>query len=101
MDTLPKRLAWLRETAGLSARGLGILAGLHPTHIGLIERGDRVDPSSSAMSQVAEVVGATLDWLIAGKGAPPTSGDVLAAVARARLAAQPVDEPRPSHPAAA
>lgn len=87
--SISERLGWLREQAGISARGLGLLAKLHPTHVGLIERGERVDPSSSAMDQIAVVLGCSLDWLIAGRGAPPSPEDVRAAVERARAAAQP------------
>lgn len=82
-------------------RALSDLAGLDSSHVRLIESGAREDPRSQTLAAIARATGSSLDWLVAGKGAPPAADDVLAAVARARLAAQPaVDEARPSQPAA-
>lgn len=84
-------------------RGLSDLASLDSSHVRLIESGVREDPRSQTLAAIARATGATLDWLIAGKGDPPSAEDVRAAVERARIAAQPAaaEEPRPSQPAAA
>lgn len=100
--TLAARVAHLRALGDLSMRALSDLAGLDSSHVRLIESGAREDPRSQTLAAIARATGSSLDWLITGGGAPPTADDVLAAVARARLAAQPaIDEPRPSQPAAA
>lgn len=80
---------------------LSRLASLAPPHLGMVLRGDIKSLSAETARKVAATTDCTLGWLMAGEGDPPAAADVLAAVERARLAAQPVDEPRPSHPAAA
>ena len=68
MDSIPKRLAFIRGLAELKPRKLSVLAGLHPTHARLIEKGDREDPSSSATAGLARACGVEPGWLIDGIG---------------------------------
>lgn len=72
-----------RSYAGLSARGLSALAGLAPSHVNLIET--RVENvGAQTVASLARVLGVTTDWLITGKGEPPTEESVRAAVKRAK-----------------
>lgn len=82
--TLALRLGHLRGLAGLSARSLSVLAGISPTHVSLIEAGRVSSPESHTSAALASVLGCSLDWLIAGKGKPPTEESVRAAVKRAK-----------------
>ncbi len=95
--SIAERVRWLRASAGLSMRSLSDLAGLDPSHVRLIESGERDDPRSKTLSQLANVTGVTLDWLIDGKGDTPDPDAVRAAVGRARgasdAAAPTLDEP--------
>jgi transcriptional regulator with XRE-family HTH domain len=69
--TLAERLIEVREGVGISARALSIVSDLHPTHISLIERGERLDPTSSVIDSVSVVLNCTTDYLIAGRGPKP------------------------------
>lgn len=91
IDSLPARLRWARETAGLSKRALSDLAGLDPSHVRLIESGDRLDPRVDTLGGIARVLGTTVDWLAFGNGAAPSADDVTNAVGRARATRPPPD----------
>lgn len=97
LTTLPDRLRWARETAGLSKRGLSDIAGLDPSHVRFIEAGERPNPSVDTLGALAEKLGTTVDWLAFGRGEAPTEAAVRAAVERARVAsdaaAPDIDEP--------
>lgn len=88
---LGRRLRELREGAGISARALGALAGLRAScHVGMVERGDVLEPSISILIPLARALGCSLDWLLAGQGERPSAESVRAALAAAR-ASCPVD----------
>ncbi len=96
------RLKLLLDLSGESAREVDRLAGRAPGQVSLIIAREQRALRDDVAIDYARALGCTVGWLVAGEGEAPTADDVLAAVARARLAAQPaVDEPRPSHPAAA
>lgn len=102
--SLATRLSAERAKSGLTQTDLASLAGLKtPSHVGMIERGERADIAATTATALARVLATTAEYLVDGIGDPPTTAEVLDAVARARLAAQPpaAAESRPSHPAAA
>lgn len=79
---LPDKIKQAREWAGLSMRRLSSLATLSQSHARLIEGGKRV--SLQTVTQIAEVLGLSLDWLAGREGAPePDPAEVIAAVKRA------------------
>ena len=85
MDTVGVRLRRARELAGgLSAGELGRLAGLSSAHVGLIERGTREAITGATALALSDVLGCSVEWLIAGRVEPPTAAAVTAAVAAAR-----------------
>jgi transcriptional regulator with XRE-family HTH domain len=53
-----------RLELGLSQEGLALAAGIHPTHVGLIERGLR-SPSLRVAKGLADALGLSLHSLIA------------------------------------
>lgn len=79
-----ERLRRARTLGGLSQRELATLAGLSPSHVGLIEQGRVDDLGSGAASSLATVLGVSLDWLVRGLGRRPAAADITAAVAKAR-----------------
>lgn len=79
-----ERLRRARTLGGLSQRELASLAGLSPSHVGLIEQGRVEDLGSDAASRLATVLGASLDWLVRGIGRCPPAADISAAVAKAK-----------------
>jgi transcriptional regulator with XRE-family HTH domain len=81
-----KRLAKARKAAGLSARQLSTLAGLAENVCAIIERGRVKNPSFAVVSQLAHVLGLSLDWLGNGLGPEPTKASILAAVEAAQKA---------------
>lgn len=81
---LADRLSLLRSLSNESARALSELAGLSPTHFGLIESGDRPDPKGSTIAALAGALGVDEGWLLTGRGLPPTAEQVRAAIKRAR-----------------
>lgn len=80
MDTIGKRVAFARGLSGLSRRSLSETCGLSGGLVGLIESGDRTDLATSTMLALSDTLGAKLEWLARGIGAPPTEAEVLAAV---------------------
>lgn len=85
--SLNARLAFLRAASGLSAGELAELAGLAPSLVAMIERGERGANGRLAVStaaSLARVLGCTIDWLVSGHGTEPDDAAVLRAVARAQ-----------------
>ena len=66
-DNLVKEFARVvkkqRESKGLSQETLGEAAGIHPTHVGLVERGRRI-PSIRVAASLANALGKPLWELI-------------------------------------
>lgn len=83
-STFGQRLRDLRETAGLSCRGLDSAAGLHFNHVAALERLDNCQATTAR--KLAEALGCSVGWLLAGEGEAPSAEDVRAAVERARAA---------------
>jgi transcriptional regulator with XRE-family HTH domain len=83
-DTLGKRLLRLRTKAGLSVSELARTAGLKsPSHIGLIERGERVEIAAQTALALSKTLGVSVEWLVNGEGDEPTEDAVKTAVERA------------------
>lgn len=60
-----------RKTVGLTQEELADLAEIHPTYVGLVERGER-NPSLDVAARIADALGFTLAELIA----PAESGRI-------------------------
>lgn len=86
LTSLAMRVAFARELSGLTPRGLSVIAGLDPTHVRLIETGERPKLYGETLVMLARALGTTAEWLITGDGNPPTRDEVLAGVERARAA---------------
>lgn len=77
------RLKEAREWAGLSRRALSTLAKLSNAHVSFAEAGKGL--SLQTATQLADVLGVSLDWLTARDQAPvPKPAQVIESVARAR-----------------
>jgi len=84
MTGVGARLQASRLLAKLSARELDRLAGKAEGHASLIEARKDSNVMAGTLQAYSEVLGCSLDWLIAGKGEPPTQEQVQVAVAVAR-----------------
>lgn len=82
-NTFSGRLRALRELAELDTRELDRLAKRGEGHVSMIETGRRVNPELATVKALADVLGCSLGWLLAGEGEAPTAGEVKAAVNRA------------------
>jgi transcriptional regulator with XRE-family HTH domain len=93
MVSLPERLRWAREIAGISQRHLSKLAGLKSEqHVRLIEVSEKPQNLGiETVSALAGALGVTIDWLHNGIGPEPTAEAIRESVAaaQARLAEQP------------
>lgn len=89
-STFPSRLRDLRTLAELESRELDRLAGRSEGHVSMIETGRRPNPELKTARALADVLGCSIGWLLAGEGEAPGLAEVQAAVARARAAARPV-----------
>lgn len=89
--SISSRLRRARQRAGLSARGLDILANLGRGHTALIESGERVNLETNTLRGLVSVLGISLDWLVNGEGLEPTAEQIQSAVARAKGAATGTD----------
>jgi transcriptional regulator with XRE-family HTH domain len=85
---LPGRLTAARGLAGLHLKELSLLAGLAQGHAGMVERGEMESPSIRTVALLAEVLGLSMDWIVLGRGKPPTARSVIAAVAKFRAEQQ-------------
>lgn len=77
---LAKRVTKLREMGGISARALSVLAGLSPSFLGQLERGEFSGLGAESAMRIAAVLGVSVDHLIHGSGDPPSADRVLEAV---------------------
>lgn len=57
-----------RLSMGLSQEVLAHRAGIHHTHVGLIERGERI-PSLDIAFRIAEALGSSIDQLVGSSSA--------------------------------
>lgn len=73
---------------GLAARELDRLAQKTPGHAGLIEGRPKSDVMAGTVLAYADVLGVSLDWLVAGRGSEPEPEIVHAAVDQARAKAE-------------
>jgi transcriptional regulator with XRE-family HTH domain len=64
-ERFAERLRAARKAAGLTQEAVGDRAGLHPTYVGSVERGER-NVSIDNMEKLARAVGVDLDELLAG-----------------------------------
>lgn len=76
----------MREIGGLSARRLSDLANVAEASAAQIERGFTQSPRTETIAKLAQVLGASLDWLIAGAGDPPDAEAIAVAIAKAEAA---------------
>jgi transcriptional regulator with XRE-family HTH domain len=83
LNSVGRRVAFLRFLGGITASGLSKLAGLSHATIAKIESNDS-DPQSSVIGKIAKVTGASADWLISGTGDLPEEASVRAAIAAAQ-----------------
>lgn len=70
MNSVPFRIKQRREAIGMTQVSLAHAVGVAPMTISKWER-DRMEPGASNLRALADVLGCTLDWLIAGRGEPP------------------------------
>lgn len=84
MKDLGSRLLELRNRAQLTRAELAELAGLHLSHVGLIETGKRKSPQASTLSPIARVLGTDVDFLLSGLGDAPSDRTIRRAVSQAR-----------------
>ncbi len=79
-----QRIEMLRGLGELPARELDRLAETTEGHASLIESGVVKNVSAETVAKLAHVLGASLDWLIAGEGKAPSERTVRSSVEAAR-----------------
>jgi transcriptional regulator with XRE-family HTH domain len=67
LEQIGENLVTLRKEAGLSQEELAFRAGVHRTHISLIERGERT-PRLDTLAKLADGLGVRLATLLRGIG---------------------------------
>jgi transcriptional regulator with XRE-family HTH domain len=70
--TLGRRIKERRRALGLTQQELAQALGVTPQHISVIEQ-DKRTPSLSSLARMAEQLGVTVDFLVAGKEGTVTS----------------------------
>lgn len=65
-ETLGDKITELRKQAGLKRSELALGAGLHPSHIGMIERGERSRLRSDTAQKLARALSVDVKDLIGG-----------------------------------
>lgn len=70
--TFKERLRLAREARGMTRFGLSRAAGLHGSHVGLLESSDeRKGVTAETAAALAEVLKVPVRWLITGEGEAP------------------------------
>lgn len=72
---LGKRIRRLRESAGISARGLSAKAGTTHSVVSQIEAGLIRDPAGSILTAIAAALGTTAEYLTSGRRQRATGTD--------------------------
>jgi len=80
MQSIQDRVAHLRRLSGRTAGGLSVAVGLSRGMIRLIEIGARQNVEAATVAAIAAGTGASADWLLTGRGEPPTEEEVRAAL---------------------
>jgi transcriptional regulator with XRE-family HTH domain len=90
MDTVGKRLLYLRTVADLSGSELARLAGISRAYPSALERGSGKSTGArmahDLAARIASVFGAKTEWFATGAGKPPSEQTIRRAVSRARSA---------------
>lgn len=76
----------LNQVSDLDAKELSLLAGLSPSHVGQLKRGEVESLHGDTAEKLARVTGASRSWLSFAEGKAPSKRAVQAAVAAARAA---------------
>ncbi|MEZ4732347.1 MAG: helix-turn-helix transcriptional regulator [Caldilineaceae bacterium] len=63
MKQFGEKLRVLRQRRGLSQEQLGEMLGVHQTHVGRLERGEKI-PNAAIILKVADIFGVTADQLM-------------------------------------
>jgi len=73
LDSVGGRRRYCRDAASWTRAEVARAAGLKsPSHVGLIERGERAELSAATAIALAEVFGVAVAWLVLGEGPEPT-----------------------------
>lgn len=70
MDTIGKRIKFLREQNHLTQQQLGDIVGLHNSNIGRIEN-NKVYPTADVLIKIIKHFQISGDWLLLGQNSPP------------------------------
>ncbi|MDP3219711.1 MAG: helix-turn-helix transcriptional regulator [Deltaproteobacteria bacterium] len=106
LDTLGDRLRWARFTTKpalddsakpLSAREMSRRAGLSESMWGLLENGEKTEPSGATVDAIATLLDVPSGWVLARRGDDPAADHVRAAIERHA----PVVEPEVVRPSQA
>ena len=85
MTNLGERVKELRERMGWNQKEAAEKAGLHPTHIGLIEKNARTGTRPETLGKLASAFGVSVAYLI-GEEAPSDDGAYHQAILAAKSA---------------
>lgn len=90
---LGKRIQRLRERVesatgqAMPARELARLANISETYPSMLEKGIRLKPAAYVVTGIADVFATSADYLLLGKGNPPSDEELKGAVEKARAEA--------------
>ncbi len=87
-ESLAERVALVQALSGLDKANLSRLAGLTPSHVGMLISGHVKRPAATTLGALARVLGVSFEWLVSGTGTAPKPATVRRAVGRA-VANQP------------
>lgn len=71
MKEIGARIRRIRDEKGLTQEEFGKLIGVQGAAVSKYEKGD-IDPGTAGIVRIAETGGVAIDWLITGKGPPPS-----------------------------
>jgi transcriptional regulator with XRE-family HTH domain len=85
-ETIGDRIRVAREAAGISQEDIGSRLGVSRAAVSQWETKE-AKPGIARLQQIGAILGATLEWLVAGDGTGPSSIPVTAALRQLRLRA--------------
>lgn len=70
MTNIGNSILQLRQSAGINRNALAVKAGVDPSYLMRLERGDIANPSFSVVEKIAAVLGVTTEYFAMRKKTP-------------------------------
>lgn len=96
MDSLAKRIEFLVSASGIKAKPLSKLCKLGETHLGMMLRGEVLEPDRATCERIASTTGCSWLWVMHGATVAPGPNPEFVRATVLKRAAEPSEESDPA-----